>query len=194
MSQDSDRVQQQKSRLRAEAQARRAALTPTVRRHASQRIENTCRAEQAVAQTGAIFVYVSTATEVETHALIDAFVAAGRTILVPLVRDRQTMLAVPFPGWQPMRRGALGILSPPPTPAYTGKITAALVPGLAFTTTGARLGYGGGYYDRWLTLHPGTTAIALAFDIQIVEKLAVAAHDVRIARIITESGALDCLA
>ena len=111
-----------------------------------------------MAQADAIFGYVSTAAEVGTRALIDTLEAAGHTILVPLVRDRYTMLAVRFRGWQAMRRGALGILSPPSTRAYTGTVAVALVPGLAFTRADARLGYGGGYYDRWLTAHPGTTA------------------------------------
>lgn len=191
MSKDINRVQRHKSRLRATAQSRRAALTPAAREGANQRIEEACHADPSLAQADAIFVYVSTATEVETHALIDAFDAAGRTILVPLVRDRDTLLAVRFPGWQVMRRGALGILSPPPTPAYAGAIAVALVPGLACTTAGARLGYGGGYYDRWLTAHPDTTAIALAFDAQLVGDLPVSPDDVFVAHITTESGVLD---
>ncbi len=187
-----DRIHLQKTRLRATVRERREALTPAARHRASQSVCDACRAYPTVAGAKAVFVYVSTATEVATHALIDRFETAGCTTLVPFVRDRHTMLAVRFPGWQAMRPGALGILSPPPAPAFTGRVAVALVPGLAFTPGGARLGYGGGYYDRWLSAHPDTAAVALAFDIQIVDDLPVSLEDVFATTIITESRVLDC--
>ena len=64
-----------------------------------------------------------------------------------------------------------------------------LVPGLAFTRDGARLGRGGGYYDRLLanpTCH--AQRIAIAFDIQIIDHIPVEDHDQRVRQIITESG------
>ncbi|MDI1315381.1 5-formyltetrahydrofolate cyclo-ligase [Prosthecobacter sp.] len=64
-----------------------------------------------------------------------------------------------------------------------------LVPGLAFTHDGKRLGRGGGYYDRLLG-HPQCRAerIAVAFDVQLVDHITVEFHDEHIHQIITESG------
>ena len=191
MSEDNHGIQRQKSQIRAEARLHRDALTAAARHRASQRIQDACFTHPTVAAAEAVFVYVSTDREVETHALIDAFETAGQTALVPFIQDRHTMLAVRFPGWQAMRRGALGILSPPPTTAYSGPVAVALVPGLAFTPNGRRVGYGGGYYDRWLAAHPDTTAIALAFDIQIVGDLPVGHDDVSVNTVITEYRCLE---
>lgn len=60
-----------------------------------------------------------------------------------------------------------------------------IVPGVAFTRAGARLGYGGGYYDRYLLRCPQTKAIALCFAEQLVEALAVEPHDLLIPEIIS---------
>ena len=63
-----------------------------------------------------------------------------------------------------------------------------LVPGVAFDLEGRRLGYGGGYYDRLLPLlAPHATRVAGAFDVQIVERVPAAPHDVRVDTIVTES-------
>ena len=191
MSEDHHGIQLQKSRIRAKARLQREALTIAARRGANQRIQDACFAHPTVAQAETVFVYVSTDMEVETHALIDAFEAAGQATLVPFILDRHTMLAVRFPGWQAMQPGALGILSPPPTAAYPGPVAVALVPGLAFTPNGKRVGYGGGYYDRWLAAHPHTTAIALAFDAQIVGDLPAGRDDVAVNSVITESRCLE---
>ena len=59
------------------------------------------------------------------------------------------------------------------------------VPLIGFTDTGARLGQGGGHYDRWLVEHPGTVAIGLAWDIQKVDELPVEPHDVALTAVVT---------
>lgn len=70
-----------------------------------------------------------------------------------------------------------------------------LVPGLAFTRDGLRLGRGGGYYDRLLD-HPECRArrIGIAFDLQIVDSIPVESHDQRVHQIITESGLIQASA
>lgn len=60
-----------------------------------------------------------------------------------------------------------------------------VVPLLAFTTRGERLGQGGGHYDRWLAAHPQVTAIGLAWDCQIADALPVEAHDRHLAAVVT---------
>jgi 5-formyltetrahydrofolate cyclo-ligase len=73
--------------------------------------------------------------------------------------------------------------------ASPGEIGLMLVPGLAFTRQGARLGRGGGYYDRFLAqLSRGTTKLGICFDVQLVESLPSESHDVPVDGVITESG------
>ncbi len=59
------------------------------------------------------------------------------------------------------------------------------LPLLGFTDAGGRLGQGGGHYDRWLASHPGTVAVGLAWDCQLVEDLPLEAHDVRLTAVVT---------
>ncbi|NMD71849.1 5-formyltetrahydrofolate cyclo-ligase [Bacillus sp. DNRA2] len=65
-----------------------------------------------------------------------------------------------------------------------GKIDLLLVPGLSLNKQGYRLGFGGGYYDRFLRNYHGST-ISLAFDVQMVEDIPVEGHDLPVAKIIT---------
>jgi 5-formyltetrahydrofolate cyclo-ligase len=66
-----------------------------------------------------------------------------------------------------------------------------IVPGLAFTTTGDRLGQGGGWYDRFLASVPaGCTTIGVCFAEQIVDELPVEGHDVRMDHVVTDRGVL----
>jgi 5,10-methenyltetrahydrofolate synthetase len=65
-----------------------------------------------------------------------------------------------------------------------------LVPCVGYTASGYRLGYGGGYFDRWLAAHPGACAVGVAWaDARVDEaELAPAPHDVRLAVVVTERG------
>lgn len=71
-------------------------------------------------------------------------------------------------------------LAPPPD--------LVLVPGPAFSAAGARLGRGGGFYDRWLARHPGVITLGLCFDCQIVEHLPGESHDLQVQAVLTERG------
>ena len=82
-----------------------------------------------------------------------------------------------------------GILEPQPehrriiTPPTDALV---IVPGIAFTPQGHRIGYGRGYYDRFLAIHHGPT-IGLAYDIQIIAPWQTAGHDIPVDFVITES-------
>lgn len=90
-----------------------------------------------------------------------------------------------------LQRGQMNVWEPKShcQPVEIAALDLILVPGLAFTRDGLRLGRGGGYYDRLLT-HPQCKAqrIGIAFEAQIVESIPVEPHDQRVHQIITESG------
>ena len=124
--------------------------------------------------------------------------------LLPLLREHpQHAYAFPrcLPGRQlafhvvrePARElvpGALGILAPlPHLPLMPPEdIDLMLVPGVAFSTDGARLGYGGGYYDRFIPMCVNARLIALAFAEQLVPigSIPTEPHDVRVGQIIVD--------
>ncbi|WP_175991040.1 5-formyltetrahydrofolate cyclo-ligase [Bacillus sp. Marseille-Q1617] len=83
-----------------------------------------------------------------------------------------------------------------PVPSLTNQvhkeiIQEVIVPGLAYTKKGYRLGFGGGYYDRFLSGYNGRT-LSLAFDEQMVDSLPVESFDVPVDEIITESATIQC--
>ena len=83
-----------------------------------------------------------------------------------------------------------------PKPAETAMIPLQhidlmIVPGIAFTKTGYRLGFGGGYYDRLLTKFTGIT-VSLAFQEHIVEELPSESFDLPVGQILTDGGRIDC--
>lgn len=96
-----------------------------------------------------------------------------------------------------LKRGAMNVWEPQDhcMPVPVSELDVILVPGLAFTRTGARLGRGGGYYDRLLA-QPQCRArrIAVAFELQIIDGIPCEAHDQRVAQIITESGLIEAVA
>ncbi len=140
-----------------------------------------------VEKAAVAFVYVSLAGEVETHGLIDRLTAMGITVLVPRLIDKARMQAMEFPGWDVMEPGPMGILAPPAGPSWKHGIDVAIIPGLGFSLAGDRLGFGAGFYDRWLSLHDESLKVGLGYDYQIVPEIPVAAHDVKMDLIVTES-------
>ena len=90
--------------------------------------------------------------------------------------------------------GKYGIMEPDeslPEPVCTDK-TVCIVPGLAFTMTGSRLGYGGGFYDRFLEKHQELHTIALSYEALITSELPVQEHDLCVDSIITEERMIIC--
>lgn len=65
-----------------------------------------------------------------------------------------------------------------------------LVPGLAFDATGARLGRGKGFYDRWLAANPAVPSLGICFKCQLLKHLPFESHDARVDAIVTEAGIL----
>ena len=71
--------------------------------------------------------------------------------------------------------------------------TPILVPGVAFSRKGARLGYGKGFYDRYLAVHPSLVPIGVCFDEQLTEQICADEHDYPMYRIMTESESILCV-
>ncbi len=78
-----------------------------------------------------------------------------------------------------------------PQPEMTEN-TVCIIPGLAFTEEGGRLGYGGGYYDEYILAHPELYTIALAYEELIVQQLPLMQHDLRVNLIVTEERTVLC--
>ncbi len=134
-----------------------------------------------------VFAYFSFGSEVNTHGLIATLLSLGVTVGVPRC-DKSThkMDAVVISDMEQLQTGAYGILEPkggeilPPE-----QVELILLPALAFAKDGTRLGYGGGYYDRYTQNFQGRT-VGLAFSACLTERLPKDTFDRPVDLVITE--------
>ncbi len=142
-----------------------------------------------------IFLYVSFRSEVDTHGLIERLLAENKIVAVPLVslHDRKmTAIRLVDPKTD-LVPGYYDILEPrkelvAERSIEHRSIDIVVLPGSVFDESGGRLGYGGGFYDRFLAneISPSATRIALAYDFQVKKKIAQESHDQPVDYIITE--------
>ncbi len=132
-----------------------------------------------------VFVFISVQQEIDTRRLIQHLHRQGRAVLVPRLHASE-MFAVPFGDWSTLCMGPLGIPMPPALEPYAGTIDTVIVPGLRFSLDGHRLGYGGGFYDRWLTAHPTVFRIGVCREDELLSAVPRAQHDQAVDQIVTE--------
>jgi 5-formyltetrahydrofolate cyclo-ligase len=130
--------------------------------------------------------------EVDIRPLLLALADRGHALALPVTPPRGEPLR--FRRWRPgeaLRAGPLGTSFP--AAGETVRPDWLLVPLLAFDRAGRRLGYGGGYYDRTLVSLPGAAALGCAHAVQEVPEVPAGPDDVRLARVATENGVIECL-
>jgi len=183
-----------KRALRAAVLARRDALDPAARATASDAISARLLALPSLARAHTVAAYLSFGSELDTAAFVRAVIASGRRLILPRAERASralTMHAVTDLDGA-LLPGPFGIREPDPArcPAVApDQIDFVLVPGVAFTPRCERLGYGGGFYDRFLPRCTRAPAlVAAAFALQVVETLPLEPTDLPVDRVITESG------
>lgn len=195
----SDDLRQAKAELRARMAAARDAIPPAERARASAAILERLLALPEWQAAGTVFVYVSFRSEVDTRGILSAALARGRVcgparksrVLVPrVVRARGEIDACEIYSLDDLAPGGWGILEPadPAAPAADpSEVDLVILPGLAFDAAGARLGYGAGYYDRYLRrTRPDCARVAVAYQAQILPEVPAGPHDERVGAIVTE--------
>ena len=173
-----------KRALRRAMRALRDAIPEQERACASKRICE--RAASLVAPGATVLVYAAFRSEVDTQALIGALWQKGCRVCLPLVgEDGQMEAAQIWPG-EALARDRYGI--PTPDPAHVlppEALDVIFAPGLAFDARGGRLGYGAGYYDRYLA-RTRCPRYGLAFSAQIVGDVCASTWDEPVDDVITE--------
>ncbi len=138
-----------------------------------------------------ILVYIPAHNEVDTLSLISSSWGKGKVILVPVCQPKKELLLSKLESFDHLEKSLFGLREPSwqslnPVPPV--KVDIALIPGVGFDRHGCRLGYGGGYYDRFIPkLRPGCLKIGLAYDFQLLDTIPSDENDIRMDMIITES-------
>ncbi len=132
-------------------------------------------------------------SEPDTDPLFARLAAEGKRLLLPRIDDGAIVVC---DGNGPMARSRIGVDEPQGPALPVDQVEFVVVPGLAFTPDGYRLGYGGGFYDRTLArlrAKQPVVAIGLAYDEQKVDEVPVEAYDQRLDWVLTPSGAKRCI-
>lgn len=138
-----------------------------------------------------IMGFVPIRNEVNLMPFLEQQMKSGKTILLPRVEDNGEMLAVEFKGWDKTKISSYGIAEPVGEPYPEDKIDVVLVPGLVFDGNGYRLGYGKGYYDRFLPrLKNNAFKCGSCYDFQIVEDVFPHEKDIPVQWILTDKSEL----
>jgi 5-formyltetrahydrofolate cyclo-ligase len=178
--------------LRRRVLALRDALPVAVRTAASAAIAARILERADFKAARAVLLTLPFGSEWDTGAVMRAALAAGRTVAVPRVDNESRMLelhAITDPECDVVA-GYRDIPEPLRACPLVARDTIdfVLVPGVAFDRLGRRMGYGGGYYDRLLPLlSPRAAKVAGAFEVQLVDRVPAAAHDIAVDAIVTES-------
>lgn len=140
-----------------------------------------------------ILIYASFGTEIDTISIAEELMKTHVTAF-PVSHENGIMTFHIVRSIEELHKGMYGIYEPDislPQPEITDH-TICILPGLAFTPDGYRLGYGGGYYDRFLEKYPQIIKTALAYEELITENLPIMSHDVRADYIVTPERTVFC--
>ncbi|MCD8329496.1 MAG: 5-formyltetrahydrofolate cyclo-ligase [Lachnospiraceae bacterium] len=178
-----------KSEIRRECRARRTAQFEEMRQEKSRRICEYIEKLPLYRESRIIYAYISTQGEVDLSSLIEDAWARGLEVAVPRVHG-ETMDFYQITSWDDLEEGSFHIREPREgCPLVTEREPVLfLVPGVAYDTEGFRVGYGGGFYDRYLAAYPMHVTIGVGFDFQIYPEVPREETDCAMREIVTETG------
>ena len=182
----------ERERVRTETLHRREALTSEERTRLSQRIVDATARWMQREGFDSVMLYLSMRSEVETTGLLEELLNSGKQVCAPVV-DTERLELIPRRIQNlktELLRHPYGMLEPNATcPIFpTEHLQLIVVPGIAFDRNGYRLGYGKGFYDRFLTKCSYAVAVGLAYEIQLVENTFPQTWDMPVQHIFTETG------
>ena len=186
----------EKQRLREERLAAREVLSEQERSVLDDRITQKLLETSEYAETTTVLTYVSVSSEVSTRMFIESALRDGKTVAVPRCLPGHCLEFVAITSLDQLIAAPFGLLEPPKElPALAEKqmdASICIVPALLVDTKGYRLGYGAGFYDRFLSTYSGKK-ICLAYQQNLSRTtLPHAAFDVAVEVVITESDVLTC--
>lgn len=185
-----------KDMIRKEIISKRDSLTSQEISDKSKVIANKLISAYEYKNAENILIYASMRSEVITDGIIDDALKSGINVFCPkcIDKDNGVMVFYKIDSLDDLKECYYGIREP----EYTSDSevfddtkdidkTLVIVPGVAFDRCGNRIGYKGGYYDRFLSKYPLIKTIALAFELQMVDRIPADAHDIPVLQVITES-------
>ena len=173
-----------KQELRKEIRAKKRAMTQAEIEEKSCRLCRLFLESDAYREAKSVYGYMPYNQEVRTVALLEQALRDGKRVAIPKCYDKE-MRFIWMDDLSRVEKGYAGI----PEPIADGPVaddTTALVlmPGMAFDPAGHRIGYGGGFYDRFLAEEPNHPTLALCYDFQVLPQLKTEEFDIPVDTVI----------
>lgn len=188
---DRDSIGLQKKRLREIVQDKRDKLTLIDRKKGSKIIAKKFFLTENYRNSNNILLYYPFRSEIDTSIIIKKALIDGKKVILPRVGTKGLELFFICDISLQLEKSSYDIMEPSPESCRRAKITdidLIVVPGISFDKKLNRLGYGGGFYDKLLQkIDRRVKKISLSFEIQIIEKIPVSEHDIKVDLLITES-------
>lgn len=184
--------------LRRNILSKRAALGKDGNISLSKKIINKLIDTEYYKNANTIMCYISFGSEINTHEFIRNCIKDGKRIVVPVTfHEPREMKPSQILSFDELEPGYFNILTPKKEfIRYIDpkEIDLIIVPGAVFDRKGYRIGFGGGYYDRFLAdkINDKSTKISVAFHLQIIDQVPKEEHDVPVDIIITEKEIINC--
>jgi 5-formyltetrahydrofolate cyclo-ligase len=173
-----------KSALRTQLLAARRTIPAEERAAAGRSIRDAVLGLPETEMAGTVAAYYSVGTEPDSRGLIFALWKRGTYVLLPLLRPDGDLDWASYEGPESLAEGPRGLLEPSEPPRGVTAITSAdlvIVPAVAVDVSGARLGRGGGSYDRALArVGPAIPTVALLYDGELRDQVPSGPHDVAV--------------
>lgn len=175
-----------KKEIRASVSAKRKRMDLRDWKEKTDAIAGKVLVQEWFREASDIYCYVDCKKEAGTRRIIEEAWGLGKAVWVPAVHGH-TMEFYQIKSFHELRPGGFGLMEPAGGIAAEGRTGLVIIPGVAFDPKRNRAGYGGGYYDKYLSAHPDLHTIAIAFDMQIVEEVPCGERDIRPEILITET-------
>ncbi|MCX5778127.1 MAG: 5-formyltetrahydrofolate cyclo-ligase [Elusimicrobia bacterium] len=188
----------EKVRLRQTIKSKRDALSDKERAYLSSEITRRLISLPVYESAKTIVAYCSHGSEVMTDDFIIHAFADGKRVAVPKVAAKESgvMQVMCIRSLDDVSPGVFNIREPHTSPdcevLAIDEIDVVLVPGMVFDPHGSRIGYGKGFYDRWMGALPAQKLVGLAYDFQVLENVPSEKNDVTVGLIVTNTRIISC--
>lgn len=177
----------------------RNSILPEVKRNCDKRIADNFKSliKAKSSDCNLFLVYVSSENETDTSEIINYLLCSGKHVAVPYCHQTENIMFFrEINSFNDLKPGRFGISEPisdcREVSAAEISTAVCVVPGICFDRYGYRIGYGRGFYDRFLSNYKPKLKIGLCYDKLLIDKIAGDIYDVNVDYIITESEAIKC--
>ena len=184
-------INQQQKLIRSQIRAKRKMLTPEQQTLAAQKVTHKILAHPAIQTAQHIAIFQSFDAELSTRPIIEALWQQQKSVYLPVIHpfNKGYLLFLHYNPGTSMIRNTFGIEEPKLDVRQVipfNQLDVVITPLVAFDHKGYRIGMGGGYYDRMLSLNPRVTTIGIAHTCQQVEEIIPQPWDIPLSEIITD--------